>query len=59
MEWAKWANATLRGRQLLHCGAGCCNTAAVSMLLSAGTDEAALNTGGLIPGDGMGVDGRL
>lgn len=52
-----WANIKVDGKRLLHHAAGCywC-PAAVSVLLAAGADEAALDSMGRIPRDTIGVD---
>ncbi|CAN0418021.1 unnamed protein product [Laminaria digitata] len=52
---SKWANAISRGTSLLHCGAGYCYPAAVSVLLEAGADEGARDSQGRVPRDVVGL----
>lgn len=54
-EGRLWANAVIKGRYLLHDGAGCSVPAAVSLLLEAGADEAPRDSLGRIPGDIIGA----
>lgn len=54
-EGRLWANAVIKGRYLLHDGAGCSVPAAVSVLLEAGADEAPRDSLGRIPGDIIGA----
>ena len=53
---AELTNANLMGIRLLHCGAGYCYPAAVSLLLEAGADWTARHSEGRIRQDAIGVD---
>ena len=51
---SKWVNVNYEGMCLLHCGAGFCNSIAVSILLEAGALEASRDAAGYIPRDIVG-----
>lgn len=55
---SEWANIRSEGKYLIHLGASLCHRATVSILLEAGADEAARDSGGRIPreviGDSLG-----
>lgn len=52
---SQWANINVKGKTLLHYGAGHCYPATVSILLEAGADEAARNSQGRVPGAVIGL----
>lgn len=55
---SEFANADLNDQKLLHCGAGFCSVAAVSVLLASGAEEAARDAKGRLPQDIIGADPR-
>lgn len=55
---SEFANANLNEQQLLHCGAGFCSVAAVSVLLASGADEAVRDAKERLPQDIIGADPR-